>query len=134
MNENEIKELLDQFYSFISGKKEVNRNWDKFRELFAPDASLSIVSKDSQLTTFSVEKYIKRLIEFLSENDFFETGEILSYKIVGNIAQVQSVYNAKRNREDSNNIKERTNFIQFVREENIWKIKNMLWEDKAQNS
>jgi hypothetical protein len=129
MDEIEIKDVLEKFYSIISGRKEDKRKWEKFREMFVPDASLSIFSKDSQLNTLSVEKYIERLEEFLSENDFFESSEILNYNIVGNIAQIKSIYKAKRSKEDSDIIKEGTNFIQFVREENRWKIINMLWED-----
>lgn len=130
MDKEEIKEILDHFYSIISGKKGVKRDWDKFRELFSPEARLSIYFQDSKLTTLHVEEYITRLDNLLSKNDFYETGEILNYHIVGNIAQVNSVYRAKKNKEDSEIILEGTNYVQFVRLENEWKIKNMLWENK----
>lgn len=132
-DKEEIKELLDHFYSIISGEKEVKRDWNKFRDLFSPEAYLSICFKNSKVTTLNVEDYIARLDNLLSENDFFETGEILSYHIVGNIAQVNSIYKAKKNKEDAELIQEGVNFVQFVRLENEWKIKNMLWENKQNN-
>ncbi|QOY38340.1 hypothetical protein AWH56_012875 [Anaerobacillus isosaccharinicus] len=124
-----IHETIEQFYNIISGNKEEVRDWDKFRSLFLSDnSSLAPIKSNSEKKSFNVNSFISRQENFLRKNNFYEYG--LSYKIeiFGEIAHVYSQYEAKKNKEDIELIKQGVTLVQMVKDNQAWKIHSMIWQ------
>ena len=61
-------------------------------------------------------------------NNFYEYGLNYKIEIFGDIAHVYSQYEAKRNKEDIELIKQGVTLVQMVRDNQIWKIHSMIWQ------
>jgi hypothetical protein len=132
---SKIQEAIDEFYDVISGSKEEQRDWDKFRSLFfSGDSALASIkfNEGKELTTkpLNVNAYITGLNNFLSAHDFYEYGLNYEICIFGSIAHVYSEYEAKRKKEDPCIIKKGVNLVQLIHDGHAWKIYSMLWQDK----
>jgi hypothetical protein len=128
-DEKKIQETIEQFYKILSGKKEDERDWDKFRSLFlSEDSSLAPIKFNSEKKAFNVNSFIDRQVNFLSMNNFFEYGLNYKIEIIGDIAHVYSQYEAKRNKEDIKLIKQGVALLQMVKDNQIWKIHSMIWQ------
>jgi hypothetical protein len=131
--EKEIKKLIDNFYSIISGKEEEERDWNSFRTLFYGNAHLTSTRFNSNNECIAipkdVESYISGLDKFLKSNEFYEYGFNYEISIIGNISQVHSEYEAKKSLKDNNPIKKGVNLVQLINDGHRWRIVSMLWED-----
>ena len=137
MENGNHKILIDKinlFFEIISGKKNQTRNWNKFRELFLPNANLSSSVKDSNgmyvVKSWSVDAYINRLEEFLKENDFWEKASNFQIECLQNISRVSCCYEARRTKNDPLILKKGLNYIHFLKINDDWKIINSIWEDE----
>lgn len=128
----EIKNLIDDFYGIISGKTTEKRDWNRFKNLFYPNAHLMSMSYNSDNKCSSIPKnvdtYVSILSNLLEEVDFYEYGLNYEIEIYGNIARVYSEYEAKNNKEDKNFIKKGINLVQAINDGQSWKILNMFWD------
>ncbi len=96
---DEIENIINLFYSIISGKTNQKRNGKLFRTLFLPNARLlpTRYNRDEILTEyFNVEQQINRLESFLLDNDFYEYRENYKIDIVNNLANSYTEYKAKK--------------------------------------
>ena len=132
-----IESVIHAFYEVISGLAGENRDWDRFRSLFSPGASLvpsSVVCSASLPSATSIESYVQRLVDFLSQHDFYETGFIHRIEVYGNIASVISTYEARHTINESEPFKRGVNFIQMLNNGNRWWITSMVWRDEDRNN
>jgi len=132
-DENEITQTLSTFYEIISGPKTKNRDWEKMRSLFYPGAVLfpNAVTQNPVISQgIDIETYIQRLDRFLSQNDFYEQGEISQITVQSNLASVLSTYEARQKDGDELLLKHGANFVHMINIQGEWKITSMIWRDK----
>lgn len=125
-----ITNVINGFYSIISGKATEKRDWTCFKKLFTEDAKLKIINKKVTALQMDIDTYILRVGNFLKEQDFYEYGLNYKIEIFKNIASVYSEYEAKRSLTDEAIIKRGVNLIHLYNDGNGWKITSMLWQDE----
>ncbi|MEM9065278.1 MAG: nuclear transport factor 2 family protein [Planctomycetota bacterium] len=130
-----VSAVVANLYDVISGPAGEERDWDRFRELFAEDARLASVRKRDGVWApggVTPEGYIEASGEWLETNGFFEVPLYNEIDVYGGIAQVFSSYEA-RSEEDGPIIARGINSIQLVRIGDDWKLLSVIWssEDNA---
>jgi len=132
-DEKRIAERIREFYSIISGAKNVERNWNGLRALFRNDARLYINRPNKGImdcSSYTVDEYIGRLKEFIQREDFYEFSTENDTKIIMNMCNIINEYEAYKDAEKKKPIKRGTNIINMIKEEGGWRIVSMVWEDE----
>ncbi len=133
----DLRDVLDCFYSILSGNAGQARDWEAFLSLFTKDARMyphsSVHSPSSPYygKGVDVHAYIDQIQDFLLKNDFFETGRIVQAFSSGNIANVISTYEARHNKNDAQPYKAGANFIHLLYQPDGWRIVSMIWQDNS---
>lgn len=125
--------LLAAVYDVISGPAGQERDWDRFRSLFAPDARLaSIRSQAGQdgaaLTTMTPDEYIERSGAWLVDNGFFEVEVARKTDRFGHLVQAFSTYEGRRSPDDAEPFLRGINSFQLVHDGERWWVHSILWE------
>lgn len=128
-----IDSIVEALYDVISGPAG-ERDWDRERAMMHPDARLMRTTTDENgnvsILVMDVAGFEERTKEILRENDFWEIEIAKKVDRFGNIAQVFSTYEAKRNPNDTELIKRGINSIQLYHDGNRWWIMSVLWDDE----
>ncbi len=95
-----VDSIIRALYQVISGPAGQKRDWDRFRSLFAPGASLipALVRKGEKpvIRILSVEEYIRRTDAILEKEDFWEGEKKRRTDSSGNLVHVFSTYESRR--------------------------------------
>ncbi len=121
-------------YDVISGPAGEQRDWDRMRSLFAPEARL-IPSGRRQSGGFghrmlSLEDYISSSGPVLEQNGFFEVEIHRVTEEFGNIAHLFSTYESRRNADDPEPFVRGINSFQLYNDGERWWILNIFWTDE----
>ncbi|QVK17660.1 hypothetical protein KHQ81_12515 [Mycoplasmatota bacterium] len=129
-----ITKVINEFYRIISGKSNEKRDWVYFKNLFTKDAIIKpiIINEENEVLSLQIDvnQYILKVNNFLKEHDFYEYGLNYEIKTYKNIANVYSMYEAKKSKEHEEIIKRGVNLIHLFNDGSGWKISNMLWQDE----
>ena len=139
--EAEIRALIHDVYAVISGPAGQERDWDRMRSLFAPNARLSAMvprmPPDSLaagprplMVVMSVEDWIRNSEPFLMRDGFFETEVFNEIERYGNVAHVWSTYESRTGSPDSAPVDRGINSFQLVHHEGRWWVWNILWHSE----
>ncbi len=126
-----VEAIVNAAFETISGPKGEARNWDKYRELFFPEArmySTRVMHTSSIVNGLSVEDFIAAESKYLQSSGYFETPINMKIEQFSNIAQVRSVYEARRGSKDAPPYLRGIYSIQLVKTGGRWWILNMLWQ------
>ncbi|MFA8451175.1 MAG: hypothetical protein ACEPOW_10810 [Bacteroidales bacterium] len=122
-----IEGTVNEVLKLISGEKGKVRNWQAYRELFAPDAKLTALNNDStgkaKIKSWTVEQYIKGGEKYYKSRSFFEYELKKTINEYNGIAQVFQGYLTKRNGVEEKGI----NSFQLYFDGERWWITNVLW-------
>lgn len=128
-----VRALYDSISGPAEGERE--RNWDRVRSLFLPDAQLVLVrwqtpngEEEQTLRAWDVEGFIETSKYFYRESSFFEQEISHSIERFGHIAHVFSTYAAHVNRGDETPVMRGINSIQVVNDGARWWIANLVWD------
>jgi len=128
--------LIAEFYDTVSGAAGP-RDWSREREIFHPAARLMRTGVDEQGTPWirvmNVDDYIEDTAPFFAANDFYEIEVARDVDRFGNVAQVRSVYEARRSPDDAQIIKRGVNSIQLFHREGRWWISAMIWRREGRD-
>jgi len=116
-------------YSSISGPAGKERDWKAFKDMFLPEARLTVTTGEAGkgLTMpLDVQGYIERAGPFLMENGFFEKEVARRTELYGNMAHVWSTYESRMKEEDAP-FDRGINSILMIKTEQGWKIANICW-------
>ena len=95
-----IQSTIESLYEVISGDAGVERDWDRFRNLFAPDARLIPTFTDREgnirYLSWTPDEYIERAGASLVRDGFWESEIGQQVEQFGNIVHVFSTYDSKR--------------------------------------
>jgi hypothetical protein len=130
----DVDAVVAKLYSVISGPAGKKRDWDAFRELFAPGASMRVAVKregKSSIVTLTPEDYVVRSGPVLEERGFFEreiARKVLSYD---GLVHVWSTYESRNKEDDAKPFDRGINSIQLMKVEGAWKIVSVAWASES---
>jgi hypothetical protein len=127
--------IVAAVYSVISGGKGQQRDWDRMRSLFVPDARLipAITGKDghNDVLMLSVDGYIERSGTRLTNDGFFERSIHNETEQFGNIVQVWSTYESRHSAEDEKPFARGINSFQLLKDGDRYWVVNIFWDSES---
>lgn len=131
-----IPAVVGEMYAMVSGPKGP-RDWSRQRAIFHPEARQvrTGVGADGKpwIKIMSLDDYAADTAAFFAANDFYEVETQRRIHEFGNIAQVWSVYEARRTPDDPSPERRGINSIQLVRDERgHWRIVSMVWDNERE--
>jgi hypothetical protein len=125
-----IDSIIEALYASISGEKGEERDWERFRNLFIPEAKLMPTGVNRQgvagYSAWAVEDYIPRVEKSFLENGFIETEVTKEVQRFRNVAHVFSTYESRRTKEGAI-IARGINSIQLFYDNNRWWVVSVFW-------
>lgn len=133
-----IDGILGALYDVISGPAGQTRDWNRFRNLFAPGARLipTVYRPDSLpvLRVMDPEQYIERAAPRLEESGFFEKEVARRTERFCGVAHVFSTYESRRAATDKKPFVRGINSIQLFNDGTRWWIVSVYWESERPTS
>ncbi|REJ75925.1 MAG: hypothetical protein DWQ47_09850 [Acidobacteria bacterium] len=131
-----LDSIVDALYDSISGGAGVERDWDRFHNLFVEDARLIPTGKDQAsglLKAFSLSPagYVERSGPFLVNNGFFEKEIARKTETFGNIVHIFSTYEGRRKESDEKAFLRGINSIQLLNDGKRWWIVTVYWQAES---
>lgn len=124
-----IDNIVNAVYNVISGPAG-ERDWNRFRSLFHPDAYMGATTPKKEFRKFGPEEYIKNNAPFFKEHSFYEKEISRTVNQFGNIAQVFTTYEFEAGTTPP--MKQRgINSIELVNEKGRWWVMSISWEDES---
>jgi hypothetical protein len=123
--------ILHAIYDVISGPAG-DRDWDRFRSLFVPEARLTSAqkNKDGSIFLADVEGYVKGAGGYFKTHGFYEHAIVNRVQTFGKIAQVFSSYES-RNAPNEKPFARGVNSIQLFNDGSRWWVLSILWDEET---
>jgi hypothetical protein len=132
--EVEIRKLLTELYSLVSGPEGFERDWKRQSELFVPYAKMIRTSIDSkgnpQTLVLDIQDYPTNFQKLMAGRAFYEQEIHNIIEVFGNIAHAFSTYEAWGDGDKTKFLKRGINSIQLYNDGLSWKIVSMIWDDE----
>ncbi len=128
-----VESIVAALYDVISGPAGQARDWERFKNLFAPGARLipAAPRKDgSAPPALSLDDYVQRTNDAFMKNGFFEREVAHRADVFGNIAHVFSTYESRRLSTDAKPIARGINSIQVMKGAGRWWIVSVIWDQE----
>jgi hypothetical protein len=127
-----IDSMLAALYGVISGPAG-ERDWNRFRSLFLPQARLTAATKRPDGTwrihAMSVDDYVKGAGDYFAEHGFFESPIVNRVQSFGNVSQVFSSYESRHGAAEAP-FARGVNSIQLLNDGSRWWIVSILWDEE----
>jgi len=127
-----VDSLLAALYDVISGPAG-ERDWNRFRSLFMPNARLTSAEKTPdgavRIRPSSVEDYVRLGGNYFLKNGFFEKPIVSRVETFGNVAQVFSSYES-RHAPGEAPFARGINSLQMLYDGKRWWVVNILWDEE----
>ena len=129
-----IDAIMTAVYDVISGPAGEQRDWDRFRSLFAPGAKLIPVVLSQGATPIagynSIDDYIGFVDQYFLENGFFEVEIFRKVERFGHVAHAFSTYESRQKEDDAEPFARGINSFQLLHDGNRWWVVNIFWNDE----
>lgn len=137
-----IDSIITAAYEVISGGAGEDRDWDRLRSLFAPDARMIPTTREAGVRIpdeqtpepLSVESYISRVEEYFQHNGFYETEIARRTEQFGRIAHAFSSYESRHSPQDPEPFMRGINSIQLYHDGRRWWIVTIFWQHEQPDS
>lgn len=129
-----VDAIITAVYESISGAAGEERDWDRFRHMFAKGAQLIPVGvrPDTVAAVFySVDDYIEVVTPYFMQNGFFEVEVTRKSERYGNILHTFSTYESRSKADDAEPYARGINSFQLLHDGDRWWIINIFWLDEA---
>jgi hypothetical protein len=127
-----IDAILGALYDVISGPAGQQRNWDRMRSLFVPNARLIPTGRRQdgvrRITVWTVDEYITTVGPQLERGGFFEREIARRTERYGNVVHVFSTYDSRRAASDPQPFARGINSIQLWFDDKRWWVVTIFWE------
>lgn len=132
-----VDAILGALYDVISGPAGKQRDWDRFRSLFAPGARLIPTGRrpdgSHAMRVLTPEDYIRTAGPNLERNGFFEREIGRTVEEFGGMVHAFSAYDSRRAANDAQPFARGINSIQLVNDGTRWWIVTVLWASEGPN-
>lgn len=129
-------EAVEALYDVISGPVGEARDWDRFRAMFLDGAQMTVLAPtpegDDRVITLTIEDYVERNGERLSEIGFTEAETRRQTHVYGGLATILSAYEATR-ADTGETIATGVNTIVLARQEGVWKVASLAWRSETED-
>ena len=126
-----IDAVIDSVYAVISGPIGEQRDFDRMRGLFLPDARMTAYGP-AGLRGGTVEDYIARSGKLLADLGFEERELARRVEIYGNIAHAWSSYEGNFTTPEGKPDQIRgINSFQLARVDGEWKVQSIFWQQES---
>lgn len=133
-----VDAILRALYESISGPKDQERDWPRFRSLLVPGARLMPTGRTAQgegrIRIWNAEEYIAAAGPGLMRNGFFEREIGRTMERYGNIVHVMSAYDSKYLPSDPQPFARGINSIQLWNDGTRWWVVSIFWEAETQTN
>ena len=131
-----IDAIMAALYNVISGPAG-ERDWNRFRSLFLPEARMGAVHKKSDggfsAASFTTDGYVERAGSYFKDHAFFESELSRKTEQFGQEAHVFSTYES-RNAKDGKPFARGINSLQLFNDGKRWYVVSIFWdEERADN-
>jgi len=137
-----IDHLMAALYDVISGPAGQQRDWDRFRSLFLPDARMGVISPDQLAAAdkparkgdaflFTPDTYIERDDPVFKTMSFVERTVANRIETFGNLTSVWSTYESRKAPSDTKPFERGINTLQIVHARGRYWIANIMWDDES---
>ena len=126
--EFDIDSTVLAVYNVISGPAG-RRDWDRFKDLFAPGARMIVVKKET--TVMTPDEFIAKSTPYLKDNGFFERPVASRIDRFQDVAQVWSRYESRHASNDEKPFATGVNSFQLVRDGDRWRVMTILWQEQT---
>jgi hypothetical protein len=136
MNTRAIDYVTEDFYESLSFMDGELPDLDTVKGLFYADGLL-INNSFGKPVMFTIESFIESLQVQMEEGKLlqFMQRELYSKtEIFGRVAQRVSVYEYSFSYYETESLPRGINYIQFVQEDDNWRISSMAWNDESENN
>ncbi len=127
-----IESIIAALYDVISGPARQDREWNRFRSLFASGARLIVGAPgpDGRVPSrnMTVDEYVDSADPFLKRDGFWEREISRRVDRYGNVAHVFSTYESRVNSADSPPFSRGINSIQLVTDSQRWWVVTIFWD------
>jgi len=124
--------ILAAVYSVISGPAG-ERDWNRFRSLFLPSATLTSAGKDREgnihVRPRTVEDYVKNSGSYFAQHGFFESPVVSRVQTFGNIAHIFCSYESRRAVGEAP-FARGINSFELAYDGKRWWIASILWDEE----
>jgi len=135
MNQRGIDYITEDFYESLSFQDGEMPDLETVKELFYENGLL-INNSFSKPVIFTVDEYIQSfesqiadgsMLQFMQRELYSET------EVFGKVAQRLSVYEYSFTYHETTNAPRGINYIQFILDNDHWRITSMAWADQNEN-
>jgi hypothetical protein len=105
------------------------RDWNRFKELFAPGAHLASYGKDGA-TVMTPDEYIAKAKPYFDEHGFFEWPVETSVERFHDIAHVSSRYESRHATTDAQPFARGVNHFELARSGDRWVVVALMWQEE----
>ncbi len=131
-----VDAIIKAVYDVISGDPGQKRDWDRFHSLFYKDARLIPTSKNPETKVFGAtpltpEGYVKRVEPIFAKDGFYEKEVARKTETFGNIVQIFSTYEARRQKDDEKPFLRGINSFQLLFDGTRWWVVTIFWQAES---
>lgn len=126
-----IADLLERLYAVISFEEGEEPDWGGFERIFSRHARITRVTAEGTdyLDPKGFLAMVRNLLEVGAYTSFFEFEVARRVEYFGDIAQVWSVYETRRDKSAFEPLGRGVNSIQLIRERDVWRVLGLLWDE-----
>jgi len=126
-----LDNTMKALYASISGEKGEKRDWDRFKNLFIPEARLMPSGKNPEgklgYRIWTPTEYVERAGKSLEENGFFEIEISRNVVEYGSLVHAFSTYESYRSEKDEEPFARGINSIQLMNDGSRWWVVSIYW-------
>jgi hypothetical protein len=132
-----VESTISALYEVISGEKGQSRDWDRFRNLFSPDAKLipTFINKEGNVAYRSItpSEYEVSFTKSIPQRGFFESEISNVTESYGNIVHVFSTYETREEKQGKVTMRG-INSIQLMKTNDRYYIMNIFWSSETEKN
>ena len=129
-----INSIINALYEVISGEKGEERDWDRERNLFHPEARLIVIKKENnhlETKIMTSDEFIQYAKPFIDKTGFYEYEIARKVEEFGHIVHVWSTFESKYSKEDEKFYTRGINSIQLLNDQKRWWVMNIYWNKET---
>lgn len=127
-----IIRALTKLYDVISFEEGAEPNWSGLASVFHEQARITRITPEGSdyLDPASFLAMTRSMIELGAYTSFYEVELEREVRRFGNMAQVWSLYETRRNRSASQPLGRGINSIQLICDGDAWRVLGLLWDEQ----
>jgi hypothetical protein len=126
-----IAALLEQLYALISFEEGAEPSWHGLERVFSENARITRITPDGTdfMDRSGFLAMTRNMLELGAYTSFYEFEVARRIERFGDVAQVWSFYETRRNRAAREALGRGVNSIQLIRQKAEWQVLGLLWDE-----